>query len=259
MEQFVHSERRGAVALLTIDRPEALNALNETVLEQLDAAIRAAGADPEVGALVITGAGDRAFVAGADVTRFRDMNPQEARRFARFGQAVFNRIEELPKPVIAAVNGYALGGGCELALACDLRLASERARFGQPEINLGLVPGWGGTQRLARLVGAGRAKELIFTGEWIDAAEALRIGLANAVHPAGELLPRALDLAGRLAAKARLTLGLAKEAVNQGARSGLTVGLAYEAELFSLAFATADQKEGVAAFLEKRVPRFQGR
>lgn len=255
----VEVQRSAQVALVTVSRPEALNALDEETLSELDEVIGALGADREVGAVVITGGGEKAFVAGADVARFRTMDHQAARRFARLGQAVFDRLEALPKPVIAAVNGYALGGGCELALACDLRLASERARFGLPEINLGLIPGWGGTQRLPRLIGPAKAKQMILTGEMVEAAEALRLGLVDAVFPAERLLSEAMSLAGKLAGKARVALGLAKAAIDHGLRAGLGAGLAYEAELFSLVFATQDREEGVAAFLEKRPPRFQGR
>lgn len=252
MGESVRVERRGAVAVLTIDRAERLNAVDRHVLAELDRALAAIEADEELLALVLTGAGERAFVAGADVAAMAAMDPAAARRFARDGQRALERLETMPKLTIAAVNGAALGGGCELALACDLRLASERARFGQPEVTLGITPGWGATARLPRLVGPARAAELILTGRLIPAAEAERIGLVSAVLPPGELLPQALDLAGRVAAAAPVAVRLAKEALRAG-------DAGREADLFALCFATLDQREGMAAFLAKRPPVWRGR
>lgn len=252
-------EKDGAVAVVTINRPKALNALNAATLEELDRAFAELAEDKAVSAVIITGAGDKAFVAGADISFMKDLSPLEARNFALLGQAVFNRIENLPQPVIAAVNGFALGGGCELACACDIRLASENAKFGQPEVNLGVPPGFAGTQRLPRLVGKGLAKELLFAGDMIGAQEAYRIGLVNKVFPAGELMEAARAMAAKIAGKGRIAVQLTKSAVNQGMEMDLARGMAYEAEIFGLSFATEDQKEGMSAFLEKRKAEFKGK
>jgi enoyl-CoA hydratase len=243
----VRLEREGGVATVTIDRPERRNALDEATLSELDASLAAVEADPEVRALVLTGAGDRAFAAGADIAAMAAMGPAEARRFALAGQRAAARLEAMPKLTVAAVNGAALGGGCELALACDVRLASERARFGQPEVTLGVTPGWGATLRLPRIVGRANALELILTGRILSAGEAERMGLVSAVLPAGELMPRARELASRAAAQAPVAVRLAKEALR-------AADAEREADLFALCFATRDQKEGMAAFLEKRAP-----
>lgn len=247
------------VATVTVNRPRVLNALDEATLKELEQAFVSFEADPEVKVVILTGAGEKAFVAGGDIAAMQPLGPVAARRFALMAQAVLGRIERFPKPVIAAVNGYALGGGCELAMACDLRIASETARLGQPEINLGIIPGWAGTQRLPRLVGKGRAKELLFTGEMIDAGEAWRIGLVNRVVPAAELMNAARELAKKIAGKGLLALGLAKEAVDRGLEMDLERANACEADLFSLCFATEDQKEGMVAFLEKRTAVFRDR
>jgi enoyl-CoA hydratase len=247
------------VATLTIHRPGALNALDPETLTELDAAVAVLAADPEVRAVVLTGAGEKAFVAGADIAVMQGMDPAGARELARLGHRLCRRIERAPKVFIAAVNGYALGGGCELALACDLRFAAESARFGQPEINLGIIPGFGGTQRLPRLVGRGRALELLLTGEMIDAREAHRLGLVNRVLPPGELLGAARATARQIAAKGMAAVRLCKEAVDNGLEMDLSRAADYEAELFALCFATADQKEGMRAFLEKRRPVFRDR
>ncbi len=252
-------EREGAVAVITVNRPKALNALNADTLKELDRAFDELGADKSLSAVIITGAGEKAFVAGADIAFMKDLNPVEARNFALLGQAVLNKIENLPQPVIAAVNGFALGGGCELAMACDIRLASENARFGQPEVNLGVPPGFAGTQRLPRLVGKGRAKELLYTGDMISADEAYRIGLVNKVYPAAELLPAAKALAEKIGSKGPVAIRLTKSAVNQGLEMDAARGMAYEAEVFGLSFATEDQKEGMGAFLEKRKAEFKGK
>ena len=253
----VDLERDGAVAIVTINRPEALNAFNSDQLAALLARVREASADPAIRATIITGAGERAFIAGADIKEMQTKTPLEAKAFAELGHAVCLAIERAPQPTIAAVNGFALGGGCEIALACDIRLAAERAQFGQPEVGLGIFPGWGGTQRLPRLVGVGVAKELIFTGRRVGADEALRIGLVNAVYPAAELLPRARDLAAQIAAQAPLGVRHAKLAINHafGETGG---GFEQEAQLFALLFGTADQREGMAAFAEKRRAQFTG-
>ena len=254
------AERHGAVLLVTVNRPEVMNALNGQVVQELDQLASGVEGDDGVRAVVLTGAGERAFVAGADISELHQVagRPAEAAAYTGGLQAVATRWERLPKPVIAAVNGYALGGGCELALAADIRLASDRARFGQPEIKLGLIPGSGGTQRLPRLVGRGYAKLLVMGGEPIGAQEALRIGLVDRVVPAEQLLPEALALAAKLAQAAPIALRLAKEAVDGGLEGTLAAGLALERRLFGQALGTADAAEGTGAFLEKRQPRFTG-
>jgi enoyl-CoA hydratase len=252
-------ETAGGVATLTIHRPAALNALDPETLAELDAAVAALADDPAVRAVILTGAGEKAFVAGADIAAMQAMDPAAARELARLGHCLCRRIERAPKVFIAAVNGYALGGGCELALACDLRLAAETARFGQPEINLGIIPGFGGTQRLPRLVGRGRALELLLTGAIIDAREALRLGLVNRVVPPAELPAEALALGRQIAGKGMAAVRLCKEAVDNGLEMDLSRAADYEADLFALCFATADQKEGMRAFLEKRPPAFLDR
>lgn len=244
------------IATLTINRPEVLNALDDGVKAALDEALAAVERDPGVGAVILTGAGDRAFVSGADIRALAAKGPEH--RLAHGLAETFWTLEHLPQPTIAAVNGYALGGGCELALACDLRIASERARFGQPEVNLGILPGAGGTQRLSRLVGVGKAKELIFTGAIIDAAEAKTIGLVNAVVPPGELLSRARAMAQLILSKGPLAVRLAKAAITVGMADGMVSGLAFEKMAQAFLFTTADRTEGMQAFLEKRPPRFRG-
>jgi len=252
-------EKDGPIAIVTINRPKALNALNAATLAELEQVFAALAADGEISVVILTGAGEKAFVAGADIAFMQNLTALAAREFALLGQAVFNKIENLPQPVIAAVNGFALGGGCELAMACDLRLASDTARFGQPEVGLGVPPGFAGTQRLPRLVGKGRAKELLYSGEMIDAAEAYRIGLVNRVCPAADLLETGKALARKIASKGPVAVRLTKSAVNQGLEMDAERAMAYEAEVFGLAFATADQKEGMAAFLEKRKAEFRGK
>ncbi|MBX5475450.1 MAG: enoyl-CoA hydratase/isomerase family protein [Thermoleophilia bacterium] len=244
--------REGAVAVVTIDRPEALNALDVATLTELRDRLAELAEDAGARAIVLTGAGGKAFVAGADIKYMSGLDPQEAKAWGALGHEATRLLETMPKPTIAAIDGFALGGGCELALACDLRYASSSAKLGQPEINLGIVPGWGGTQRLARVCGIGVAKELIYTGRTVDAEEALRIGLVNAV--ADPVLQRALETAAALAEKAPLALALAKRLVNLSP-SALDV----EAEEFGALFASEDAKEGLAAFVEKRAPRFTGR
>ena len=255
----VRLEARGRVAILTLDRADRLNTLSPEMLDSLAARLDELEADDGIGAVVVTGDGDKAFSAGADVSLVREASPLEARAFAARGHATLDRIESLRTPVIAAVNGYALGGGCELALACDIRLASDRAQIGLPEVTLGIFPGWGGTQRMPRLIGPGRAKELIYTGRRVGAEEALAIGLVNGVHPHDELLDAALELAADIAAKPAWALAAAKSMVNRAGEGDQAGNLRRELDLFALAFATEDQREGMGAFFEKRAPQFRGR
>ena len=252
-------ECKDRIGRVTVNRPEKLNALNRETLGELAAAFDDFVANPEVGAVILTGSGSKAFIAGADISELARLTPVEGRDYARYGQSVFSRIETLGKPVLAAVNGYALGGGCEIALACTLRFAAATARFGQPEVNLGIIPGYGGTQRLARLVGRGKAQELILTGDMIDAAEAQRIGLVNQVVDPAELLAKTESVAAAILAKGPLAVRYALEAVARGLEMPLQDGLDYEATLFSVLCASEDMKEGTQAFLEKRKARFQGR
>jgi enoyl-CoA hydratase len=249
---LIESDLQAGVLLLTLNRPGQLNALNREVLSELDAWIDKAHSADDVRALVLTGAGDRAFCAGADIDGFIGLGEQDAYELMRYGQGVFDRLERLDRPTIAAVNGYALGGGCELALACDLRFAADTARFGQPEISLANLPGWGGTQRLPRLVGPARAKDLIFTGRFADAEEALSIGLADRVVPAPDMLPAALEYARGLAAKSPLAVALAKRAIHEGLELGRAAGLETEARAVARCFTTAEQQEAVRTFMAKR-------
>jgi enoyl-CoA hydratase len=247
------------VLLITVNRPEKLNALNHATLTELLHTIEEAKEDDHIRALVITGSGEKAFVAGADIAELAETDAISGLRFAEFGQRVMDAIENSPKPVIAAVNGFALGGGCELAMACHLRLASDNARFGQPEIKLGVIPGFGGTQRLTRLVGKGRAMELNLLGEMIDAPRAEAIGLVNQVLPQAELLPTAMKLASKLAQSAPVALSMIIDSINHGAECALPEALAYEAKAFAVCCATEDKAEGTRAFLEKRAARFSGK
>jgi len=252
-------DKGDGIATVTVNRPKALNALNEETLKELLCCFEGLEIDTDVKAVILTGAGEKAFVAGADIAFMKEMDAVAARSFALLGQKVMNTIEHLSKPVIAAVGGFALGGGCELALACDIRLAGDNARFGQPEVNLGVIPGFAGTQRLPRLIGKGRAKELLFTGDMIDAAEAFRLGLANRVVPRAELAAAARELAAKIAGKGSIAIALCKDAVDNGLEMESDKACRYEADQFALCFATADQKEGMGAFLEKRPAHFQGR
>jgi enoyl-CoA hydratase len=251
-------ERTGRVATITIDRPEKRNALNAVVRRELVVALDILATDDDMRVVVLTGAGDRAFVAGADIAEFEERTPLQ-QRASMEGRRVFDVVADFPKPTLASINGYALGGGCELALACDLRIAARSARLGQPEVNLGILPGGGGTQRLPRLVGMGRAMRLILTGEIIDAETAERMGLVDEVVDDEALRERTGELAARIAEHSPVALRLIKEAVRAAAEMPLTAGLAFERELFVTAFASEDRTEGVAAFLEKRTPDFQGR
>jgi len=253
-------ERKENYAVITLNRPKVLNALNQALMAELDAALDELAADESVRAVVLTGAGERAFAAGADIGEFNALpSASVAAELSLRGQAVMNKIERLPKPVIAAVNGFALGGGCELAMACDIRIAADTARLGQAEINLGITPGYGGTQRLPRLVGKGAAKLLCLTGDHITADEALRIGLVDRVVPAADLLAEAEALAAKLASKAPVVMAAIKQAINVGTEGTLADGLAFEAAQFGLVFDTQDRVEGVNAFLEKRRPMWQGK
>ncbi len=255
----VLTELSDRILTLTVNRPEKLNALNAEVMEGLRSALHDAKSDPSVGAVIVTGAGEKAFVAGADIATFTSLAPATAKEFARKGQVVLDLLEGLGKVSIAAINGFALGGGCELAMACTLRVAAKTAKLGQPEVNLGLIPGYGGTQRLARLVGKGRALELSLTGEPVAAEEAWRIGLVNRVVEPGELRAASRDLAAKILRKAPLAVAWALEAVNQGLELPFAAAEVHEASLFGLCAATEDMKEGVAAFLGKRPPSFTGR
>jgi len=256
--ETISIETEGRVAILTINRPDKLNALNSKVHVEGVAALDELRKDSEVRVVVITGAGEKSFVAGADISEFEGKTPVTQR--ATFQErTLFNTIDTFPKPVIAMVNGFCLGGGNELALACDLRICSENARFSQPEINLGIIPGGGGTQRLTRLVGEGRSMEMVLTGDMIDAETANGFGLVNHVYAADELRARTLELAAKIAEKAPIALQLAKEAVKFASRSNLDEGLRREVDLFAICFSTEDKKEGVAAFLGKRKPEFQGK
>ncbi len=249
-------KQTGNVTVLSINRPEALNALNTDMLRELNAAVDYISAEDSIHVLIITGEG-RAFVAGADIAEMKDMNPEVAREFARIGLEVFRKIEILDKPVIAAINGFALGGGCELAMSCDIRIASVKSKFGQPEVGLGVTPGFGGTNRLPRIVGAAKAKELIFTGSVIGGEEAERIGLVSYVVEPEELMDRALKLAESIASKGQLAVRYAKSAINRSIETDIETGLEIERGLFSMCFATFDQKEGMDAFLNKRNPEFK--
>ncbi len=250
---------KGSIAYVTVNRPKVLNALNTPTWSDLRKAFEDARADAAIRGVILTGAGDKAFIAGADISELAHLSGFEAEQSSRFGQEVLDLIENLGKPVVAAVNGFALGGGCETAMACSIRIAVESAKFGQPEVALGLVPGGGGTQRLPRLVGKGRALQLILGGEMITAQDAYRIGLVNEVVAAADLIPRAEAILKKIAANAPIAVKLALEAVNKGLEASQSDGLLLEASYFGLCAATEDKKEGTTAFLEKRVPRFQGR
>jgi enoyl-CoA hydratase len=252
-------EKKGPIAYVTLNRPKVLNALNQATWDDLRTAFEDARDDAAVRGVILTGAGDKAFIAGADISELAHVTAVEAQESSSFGQAVLDLIENLGKPVIAAVNGFALGGGCETAMACTIRVASEHAQFGQPEVKLGLIPGGGGTQRLPRLVGKGRALQLILSGETLSAQEAYRIGLVNEVVPAADLITRAEAILKQIFSNAPLAVKFSLEAVNKGMETSQAEGLSLEASLFGLCAGTEDKKEGTSAFLAKRAPQFQGR
>ncbi len=256
---MIDVERDAGTAIVTVNRPEAMNALDLEHLETLRDRLAELAADETARVVVLTGGGEKAFIAGADIKYMQGLGVLDARRWGELGHACGNLLETMPKPTIAAINGYALGGGCELALACDLRLASSNARIGQPEIDLGVIPGWGGSVRLARTTTLGFAKALVFSGRPVDAEEALAQGLVNAVYPPEELRAQTLDLCHGLEAKSPLALAYAKEAVNLSLQGPHRTNLEVEARLFAMLFASEDQKEGMAAFAEKRPPEFRGR
>jgi len=257
--QNVLYERKGPIAYVTINRPKVLNALNKQTIVELKEAFEDARDDSTLGGVILTGAGDRAFAAGADISELASKTAVQAEEDTRFGQAVTGLIENLGKPVAAAINGFALGGGCEMAMACTFRIASESAKFGQPEVKLGVMPGYGGTQRLPRLVGKGRAMQILLSGEIIGAQEAYRIGLVNEVVAGEKLIARTEEILIRIIANAPLAVKFSLEAVNRGAETSLAEGLALEASLFALCVGTEDKKEGTSAFLAKRAPQFTGR
>ena len=252
-------EKKGAIAYVTVNRPKVLNALNHRTWADLRTAFEDGRDDAEVRGLILTGAGDKAFIAGADISELAHVTAVEAEQSSSFGQAVLNLIENLGKPVIAAINGFALGGGCETAMACTIRIAAENAKFGQPEVKLGLLPGGGGTQRLPRLVGKGRALQLILSGETISASEAYRIGLINEIVPAADLIARAEAILKQIFANAPIAVKYSIDAVNKGLETSQAEGFALEASFFGLCAATEDKREGTSAFLEKRAAQFRGR
>jgi enoyl-CoA hydratase/carnithine racemase len=252
-------EKKDSIAYVTLNRPKVLNALNKKTWEDLRSAFEAARDDSAVRGVILTGAGDKAFIAGADISELATVSAVEAAASSTFGQDVLNLIENLGKPVIAAINGFALGGGCETAMACTIRVASDHAKFGQPEVKLGLIPGGGGTQRLPRLVGKGRALQIILSGEIINAQEAYRIGLVNEVVPTVDLITRSEAILKQIFSNAPIAVKYSLEAVNKGLEASLTEGLSLEASLFGLCAGTEDKNEGTQAFLQKRAPQFQGR
>lgn len=252
-------EMEDGIATITFNRPKSLNAINRALLQEFARALHEIAGNEAARVLILTGAGEKAFVAGADIKELATFTSLKAKAFAKEGQKIIDQLQELPIPVLAAVNGFALGGGNEIALACDFIYASENATFGLPEINLGLMPGFGGTQRLARLVGINMAKEMILTGKLVPAAEAAKIGLVNQVFPAEQLMTEARKTAGLMASKGRVSLREAKEAINKGLNSDLATGCSYEIEAFALCLSSSDAREGTAAFIEKRKPVFKGR
>ena len=252
-------EKRESIAYVTVNRPKVLNALNAATMEELRSAFHEIKNDDGVRVVILTGAGEKAFIAGADIAELAQQDPILGKEYTQRGQSVLNLIENLRKPVIACINGFALGGGCEIAMACTMRLASKTAKLGQPEVKLGIIPGYGGTQRLPRLIGKGRAMQMVLTGEMITAEEAYRLGLVNEVTEAADLLPRAQQLAAKIIANAPLAVQYALEAINKGMETSLSHGLYLEATLFGVCCATQDKKEGTAAFLEKRPAQFTGK
>ncbi len=252
------TERDGALVILTLNRPDKLNALNAELLGELDVAMTELAKDPSIACAILTGAGEKAFAAGADIGAMLELSTDQARHFSEMGQRICSRIERAPFPVLGAVNGFALGGGCELALACDFLYASEKAKLGQPEVNLGIIPGFGGTQRLARRIGIGRARELCYTGDVIGAEDALRMGLVNAVVPHAELMPKVKEVAGKIAKKGRIAIAQCKRVLFSGEGVPLDTANVLETHAFAMLFGTTDRREGMTAFLEKRAAAFTG-
>lgn len=252
-------EKEGNIGILTINRPKALNALNSETLQDLNTAIQHIEKENDVYVVILTGAGDKAFVAGADISEMKDLNEEQGKEFGLLGNKVFRRLEKLDKPVIAAINGFALGGGCEISMSCDIRIASSKAKFAQPEVGLGITPGFGGTQRLPRLVGMGKAKELIYTGNIIKADEALRIGLVNKVVDPEELMDEARTMAKKIASNAPIAVKLCKDAIDRGMQVDIDSAIAVEAEDFGKCFSTEDQTEGMSAFVERREKNFKNK
>ena len=257
--QNILFEIKNHTGLVTINRPDKLNALNNQTINEIEDVIKSIKSNPDIFIVVITGSGEKAFVAGADIAELNNLEVISAKEFSEKGNRVFRSIETLDKPIIAAVNGFALGGGCELALACHIRIASDNAKFGQPEVNLGIIPGYGGTQRLSRVINSARALEMILTGDMISADEAFRIGLVNKVYPQAELLNKTLELAEKIASKGQQAIRFALKAVKATDNMSLSEGLSYEASLFALTCGTEDFKEGTSAFLQKRKPDFKNR
>lgn len=258
MFEYLKIEERGMVAIMTINAPKSLNALNSAILGEMDDYLEEFDTQ-RFRCLIVTGEGEKSFVAGADISEMAPLGPEQGKTFGRRGAEVFRKLETLPVPVIAAVNGFALGGGCELAMACDIRICSENAKFGQPEVGLGIIPGFSGTVRLARLVGMGKAKQLIYTGKAIKADEALRIGLVNAVVPQTELMDKAMEIANQIAANAPLAVSAAKLCINTEYDMDAEEAIAFENQAFGMCFSTEDQKQGMKAFLEKGKCEFQGK
>jgi enoyl-CoA hydratase len=258
MPENILLERRGRIAIMTINRPDKLNALNIKTRQEMAEALDELRQDEAIRVVVITGAGDKAFVAGADINEFAGRTAVQQRAVMK-AKSIFTAAEDFPKPLIAMINGFCLGGGCELALSCDIRIASEKAKFGQPEINLGIIPGGGATQRMTRLIGEGKSMQLVLTGEMIDAHEAYRLRLVNEVYPHAELESKTIEMANKIAEKSPVALAMAKTSVKNAARMNLREGLDQEIDLFALCFSSEDKEEGVRAFLEKRKPEFKGK
>jgi enoyl-CoA hydratase len=258
MANTLLTDREGAIVVLTLNRPDKLNALNAELLGELDVSLAALSADASIACAIVTGAGEKAFAAGADIAAMLEMTTEEARHFSELGQRICSRVERAPFPVIGAVNGFALGGGCEIALACDFLYASDKAKLGQPEVNLGITPGFGGTQRLARRVGVARARELCYTGDTIGAEDALRLGLVNAVVPHAELMTRVKEVAAKIASKGPIAVAQCKRAIFSGEGVPLDTANALEQQAFAMLFGTKDRREGMAAFVEKRKATFTG-